>query len=82
MRQILHGSTKTTHVVRAAIQRSKATTKALAEQYDINHKIVPKWLKRNSITIIVAPLAHTGFQTVGFLKLLPLIAGELTALAK
>jgi len=41
MGQILHGSAKTTHVVRAAIQRSKATTKELAEQYDINKRRLP-----------------------------------------
>ena len=31
MGQILHGSATTTHAIRAAIQRSKATAKALAE---------------------------------------------------
>jgi len=45
MGQILHGSAKTTHVVRAAIQRSKATTKELAAQYSLNPKTVAKWRK-------------------------------------
>jgi hypothetical protein len=43
MGQILHGSAKTTHVVRAAIQRSKASIKELAERYDLNPKTVTKW---------------------------------------
>jgi hypothetical protein len=36
MGQILHGSAKTTHVVRVAIQRSKASIKELVERYDLN----------------------------------------------
>jgi len=46
MGQILHGSAKTTHAVRAAIQRSKASIKELAERYDLNPKTVMKWRKR------------------------------------
>jgi transposase-like protein len=46
MGQILHGSAKTTHVVRAAIQRSKASIKELAGRYDLNSKTVTKWKKR------------------------------------
>ena len=46
MGQILHGSAKTTHVVRAAIQRSKALIKELAWRYDLNPKTVTKWKKR------------------------------------
>ena len=47
MGQILHGSAKTTHVVRAAIQRSKASTiKKRAGRYDLNPKTVTKWKKR------------------------------------
>ena len=46
MGQILHGSATTTHVIRAAIQRSKATAKALAERHGINPKTVAKWRKR------------------------------------
>ena len=49
MGQILHGSATTTHVIRAAIQRSKATTKALAAQYNLNSKTVAKWRKRVDI---------------------------------
>ena len=46
MGQILHDSAKTTHVVRAAIQRSKASIKELAGRYDLNPKTVTKWKKR------------------------------------
>ena len=46
MGQILHGSATTTHVVRAAIQRSKAPLKELAAQYGLNQKTVAKWRKR------------------------------------
>lgn len=49
MGQILHGSAKTTHAVRAAIQRSKATAKELAERYDLNAKTVAKWRKRGFV---------------------------------
>jgi transposase InsO family protein len=46
MGQVLHGSATTTHAVRAAIQRSKATAKELAERYGLNPKTVAKWKKR------------------------------------
>ena len=46
MVQILHGSTTTTHAIRAAIQRSKAPLKELAAQYGLNHKTVAKWRRR------------------------------------
>jgi len=46
MGQILHGSAKTTHVVRAAIQRSKASVKELAGPYDLNPKTATKWKRR------------------------------------
>jgi transposase-like protein len=46
MGQVLHGSATTTHAVRAAIQRSKATAKELAERHGINPKTVAKWKKR------------------------------------
>jgi transposase-like protein len=49
MGQILHGSAKTTHAVRAAIQRSKATIAQLAEKYDLNPKTVMKWRRRQSV---------------------------------
>jgi hypothetical protein len=46
MGQILHGSATATHAIRAAIQRSKATAKDLAERYGLNPKTVAKWKKR------------------------------------
>ena len=49
MGQILHGSAKTTHAVRAAIQRSKASLQELAGQYDLNPKTVAKWRRRSSV---------------------------------
>jgi len=49
MGQVLHGSAKTTHAVRKAIQRSKATIAQLSEQYDLNPKTVMKWRKRSSV---------------------------------
>ena len=42
MGQILHGSAKTTHAVRAAIQRSKASIQELASRYNLNPKTVMK----------------------------------------
>ena len=46
MGQVLHGSATTTHAIRAAIQRSKATAKELAERHGVNSKTVAKWKKR------------------------------------
>jgi transposase-like protein len=47
--QVLHGSATTTHAVRAAIQRSKASIQALSERYGINPKTVAKWRTRTSL---------------------------------
>lgn len=49
MGQILHGSAKTTAVIRRAIQCSKLTNKALSQKYGINPKTVSKWRKRNYV---------------------------------
>ena len=49
MGQILHGSATTTHAVRAAIQRSKATIAELSAQYGVNPKTVMKWRCRPSV---------------------------------
>jgi hypothetical protein len=46
MGQILHGSATTTYAVRAAMQRSQATTKELAARYGLNPKTVAKCKKR------------------------------------
>src|SRR5208337_5045348 len=49
MGQVLHGSATTTHPIRAAIQRSKATAKALAERHGLNPKTVATWKKRTVV---------------------------------
>lgn len=49
MGQILHGSAKTTHAVRALIQRSKASNAALSRELGINVKTVAKWRKRDGV---------------------------------
>ena len=49
MGQILHGSATTTHAVRAALQRSKATIAELSAQYGVNPKTVMKWRNRSSV---------------------------------
>src|SRR5216683_2393350 len=49
MGQVLHGSATTTHAIRAAIQRSKASIQALSGRYGINRKTVTKWRKRTSL---------------------------------
>jgi len=47
--QVLHGSATTTHAIRAAIQRSKASIQRLSARYGINPKTVAKWRKRTSL---------------------------------
>jgi transposase InsO family protein len=49
MGQVLHGSAKTTHAVRAELQRSKAPTAELARRYGINEKTVRKWRSRSMV---------------------------------
>jgi hypothetical protein len=49
MGQVLQGSATTTHAVRAAIQRSKATTAELSAQFGVNAKTIIKWRNRSSV---------------------------------
>lgn len=49
MGQVLHESATTTHAVRAAIQRSKASVQELNKRYGINPKTVWKWRTRSSV---------------------------------
>lgn len=49
MGQVLHGSAKTTHAVRALIQRSKASNAALSRELDVNVKTVAEWRKRDDV---------------------------------
>ena len=62
MGQILHGSAKTTHAVRAAIQRSKASIQELASRYDLNPKTVMKRRKRTFL--YDAPMGPKSRSTV------------------
>src|SRR3546814_19358123 len=49
MGQLLHGSAKTTHAVRAELQRSQAPVAQLAKRYGIHEKTVIKWRSRPSV---------------------------------
>lgn len=49
MRQVLHSSAKTTHVIRVEVQRSQASVVSLAKRYGINEKTVLKWRHRQSV---------------------------------
>ena len=49
MGQVLHGCATTTHAVRKAIQRSKASIKELSRTYGINPKTVHKWRQRQTV---------------------------------
>ena len=49
MGQVLHGCATTTHAIRAAIQRSKASLQALSERYGVDPKTVAKWRKRTTL---------------------------------
>jgi len=44
-----HGSATTTHAVRAAIQRSRASLSQLSKELGINPKTVAKWRKRATV---------------------------------
>ncbi len=60
MGQILHGSAKTTHAIRAELQRSKASAAELARRYGINEKTVLKWCKRPSVEDMLDLLRKSG----------------------
>jgi DNA-binding transcriptional regulator YhcF (GntR family) len=45
MGQILHGTAKTTHSIRAKIQASEESIRELAQLHNINPKTVPKMEK-------------------------------------
>jgi len=47
---VLHGSARTTPRVRAELQASKESARALAVRYGLNPKTVAKWRKRTSTT--------------------------------
>jgi transposase InsO family protein len=47
--QLLHGSARTTAVLRRTIQRSQESIARLAARYDLNAKTVAKWRKRTNV---------------------------------
>src|SRR5215210_6250630 len=52
--EVLHGSARTTPRVRAELQRSQESTRALAARYGLNPKTVAKW--RGRTTTADAPM--------------------------
>jgi hypothetical protein len=48
MGQVLHGSARTTEVVRRAIQHSQESLRVLAKRHGVNLKAIAKWKKRRS----------------------------------
>jgi hypothetical protein len=49
MGQVRHGCATRTHAIRAAVQRSQASTAALSRELGINPKTVAKWRKRVTV---------------------------------
>jgi transposase InsO family protein len=49
MGQLLHGSARTTAVVRRAIQQSQASLAKLAKRYDVHPTTVAKWKQRSHV---------------------------------
>ena len=62
MGQVLHKRAKTTHAIRAELQRSKASIKELSSLYNLNPKTVSKWRKRSSVED--APMGAKKLRTV------------------
>jgi len=62
MGSVLHGCARTTPRIRAELQRSEASTRALARQYGLNPKTVAKWRKR--ATTVDAPMGPRRRSTV------------------
>lgn len=56
MAGVLHGSARTTPRLRAELQASQASSRALATRYGVKSKMVAKWRQRN--TAVEAPMAH------------------------
>lgn len=49
MAQVLHQRAKTTHAIRADIQRSSASIAELSRRYNLYPKTVRKWRRRSSV---------------------------------
>lgn len=62
MGQLLHGSARTTAVVRAAIQRSQDGLSTFARCHNINPKTIARWRKRTTLTD--APMGPKPTSTV------------------
>lgn len=62
MGQILHKHAKTTHAIRAEIQRSQATIAELSKKYNLNPKTVLKWKHRQNVED--APMGPKRVRTV------------------
>ncbi|MGI4737306.1 MAG: IS481 family transposase [Janthinobacterium lividum] len=62
MRQLLHGSARTTQAMRRRIQRSQESLQALAKRHNIDPKTVAKWRKRT--TTSDAPMGPKPASTV------------------
>lgn len=69
MGQVLHGSAKTTHAVRAELQRLRASVAQIAKRFGINEKTVSKWRNRQSVddmpmgpeerrSTVLSPMSH------------------------
>lgn len=52
MRQVLHGSARTTEAVRRAVQRSEESVRALAKRHGISPTTVQKWRKRSFVAYL------------------------------
>lgn len=64
MGQILHGSARTTEVVRRAIQNNQESLKALAVRHGINEKTVAKWRGRDFVHDV--PMGPKKSASTGF----------------
>ena len=53
MGQVLRASAKTTHIVRALMQRSQASNAALSRAPGVNIKTVAKWREQNGIIVFM-----------------------------
>jgi transposase InsO family protein len=63
MASVLHGSARTTPRIRAELQASKESTRALAARYRLNPKTVAKWRGRNT-TAYAAMGPHSPRSTI------------------
>lgn len=64
MGQVLHGSARTTAVVRRAIQQSQESLILLASRYGINPKTVAKWKRRTSVNDLPTGPKHAKSTTL------------------